>query len=291
MSRCLYDRLTRPKPPPRRRLPLLLGAGVVCLALVSVPALSLSSDRQADPTTPQAAVPSASPTPTPSPTQTPVPAFDFSRPAPQSAPVGMDYFADALFIGDSRTRGLALYSGIRGATFYDYTGLTIFGVGNPGLVTVDGVDCSILEALERGPQFGKIYISFGVNELGYYNEENYLHTFGVFLEQVKALQPGAVVYLQNLAPVHEAKCAAAGLSPSVNNTRVAVFNGLYAQLAREHQVVLVDLYSGLSVDGALPEEATADGVHFKSPWYQRWLDYLMCHTVDPAAYLAGQAPV
>ena len=202
MSRCLYDRLTRPKPPPRRRLPLLLGAGVVCLALVSVPALSLSSDRQADPTTPQAAVPSASPTPTPSPTQTPVPAFDFSRPAPQSAPVGMDYFADALFIGDSRTRGLALYSGIRGATFYDYTGLTIFGVGNPGLVTVDGVDCSILEALERGPQFGKIYISFGVNELGYYNEENYLHTFGVFLEQVKALQPGAVVYLQNLAPVH-----------------------------------------------------------------------------------------
>ena len=38
----------------------------------------------------------------------------------------MDYFSDALFIGDSRTDGLRLYSGIKGADFYCYKGLTIF---------------------------------------------------------------------------------------------------------------------------------------------------------------------
>ena len=37
----------------------------------------------------------------------------------------MDYFADALFIGDSRTDGLRLYSGIKGADFYCYKGLTV----------------------------------------------------------------------------------------------------------------------------------------------------------------------
>lgn len=285
MSRSLYDQLTRPKPPPRRRLPLLLGAAAVCLTLVTVPALSLAPGAPAASPTPQAA---ASSTPAPPPTPTPISPFDFSRPAPETAPVDMDYFSDALFIGDSRTQGLELYSGVQGAAFYAYTGLTIFGVGNSGLVTVDGTDYSILEALEHGPRFGKIYISFGTNELGYYNEENYLQTFGVFLEQVKALQPDAVVYLQNLAPVDEARCAAAGLSSSVNNTRVAAFNDMFARLAREHRVVLVDLHSGLSVEGGLPEDATTDGVHFKRPWYQRWLTYLMNHTVDPAAYLAGQ---
>ena len=284
MSRSLYDQLTRPAPPRRRRLPLVLAAIAVGVALATVPALSRAPAQGADPP------PAAAAAPTPAPTPTPAPPFDFTLPAPETAPVGMDYFADALFIGDSRTQGLELYSGVRGAAFYDYTGLTIFGVNNPGLVTVDGEDCSIVEALEQGPRFGKIYIAFGLNELGYYNEENYLYTFGVFLEKVKALQPDAVIYLQNLAPVDEAKCADSGLSPSVNNTRVAVFNRLFAQLAREHQVVLLDLHSALAGgDGGLPDEATSDGIHFRRPWYEHWLAYLMCHTVDPAAYQAGRS--
>ena len=201
----------------------------------------------------------------------------------------MDYFSAALFIGDSRTPGLELYSGVKGATFYDHTGLTVFGVNNPGLVTVDGQDYSIVEALEKGPQFGKIYIAFGMNELGYYNEENYLHTFGVFIEEVKALQPDAVIYLQNLAPVDEAKCKVYGQAFCITNARVQVFNQLFAQLAREHQVVLVDVYSALMGDGdTLPEGATSDGIHFTRPLYETWLTCLMEHTVDPAVYQAGQ---
>ncbi|MBM6666187.1 GDSL-type esterase/lipase family protein, partial [Flavonifractor plautii] len=212
-----------------------------------------------------------------------------TQPAPKTQPVDMDYFSDALFIGDSRTQGLELYSGVKGATFYDHTGLTVFGVNNPGLVTVDGQDYSIVEALEKGPQFGKIYIAFGMNELGYYNEENYLHTFGVFIEEVKTLQPDAVIYLQNLAPVDEAKCKVYGQASCITNARVQVFNQLFAQLAREHQVVLVDVYSALMGNGdTLPEGATSDGIHFTRPLYETWLTCLMEHTVDPAVYQAGQ---
>lgn len=201
----------------------------------------------------------------------------------------MDYFSDALFIGDSRTQGLRLYSGVKGATFYDYTGLSIFGVNNPGLVTVDGQSYSIVEALQKGPQFGKVYIAFGMNELGYYNTENYLATFGKFLDQVKEAQPNAVVYLQNLAPVDEAKCAKYGQASCITNARVAVFNELFAQLAREHRVCLVDVYSALSDENdGLPSEATSDGIHFQRPWYETWLACLMSHTVDPEAYRAGQ---
>ena len=281
MSRSLYSQLTESAPPPRRRLPLVLAAIAVGLVLVTVPALSRSPAQGADPL-PTAIV-------TPAPTPTPIPPFDFTQPAPKTQPMDMDYFSDALFIGDSRTQGLELYSGVKGAAFYDHTGLTVFGVNNPGLVTVDGRDCSIVEALEQGPQFGKIYIAFGMNELGYYNEENYLYTFGVFIEEVKALQPDAVIYLQNLAPVDEAKCRLYGQAACITNARVAYFNQLFAQLAREHQVVLVDVYGALlGEDGALPEDATSDGIHFTRPLYETWLACLMEHTVDPAVYQAGQ---
>ena len=201
----------------------------------------------------------------------------------------MDYFADALFIGDSRTDGLMLYSGIQGATFYSYTGLTVFGVDQPGLVTVDGKDCSVMEALERGPQFRKIYISFGMNELGYYNEDNYLTAFRSCLDRVKGLQPNAVMYLQTLAPVNEEKCLQGGQASWVTNSRVTYFNGLFTRLAGECRVALVDVYTALAgADGGVPPEATADGVHFTKPWYQRWLNYLMEHTVAPEAYRSAQ---
>lgn len=281
MSRSLYSQLTgNSSPPPRRRLPLVLAAIALGVVLVTVPVLSRAPAEGADP------LPTATVTPTPTPT--PTPAFDFTQPAPKTDPVDMDYFSDALFIGDSRTHGLELYSGVKGATFYVYTGLSIFGVNNPGLVTLAGQDYSIVEALEKGPQFGKVYIAFGMNELGYYNEENYLRTFGVFIEEVKALQPNAVVYLQNLAPVDEAKCKAYGQASCITNSRVEAFNQLFAQLAREHQVVLVDVYSALTADGPLPDDATSDGIHFNRPWYETWLTCLMEHTVDPAIYQAGQ---
>ena len=128
-----------------------------------------------------------------------------------------------------------------------------------------------------------------MNELGYYNTENYLATFGKFLDQVKEAQPNAVVYLQNLAPVDEAKCAKYGQASCITNARVAVFNELFAQLAREHRVCLVDVYSALSDENdGLPSEATSDGIHFQRPWYETWLACLMSHTVDPEAYRAGQ---
>ena len=42
----------------------------------------------------------------------PVPAYDFSQPAPERDAVDNSYFADAAFVGDSRTDGFLIYSGI-----------------------------------------------------------------------------------------------------------------------------------------------------------------------------------
>ena len=287
---------------PRRRnpIPLLAAAAAVCLALIIIPSLGSGPAQSAAAQSPEVprTLPSASPTPeatptptpTPEPTPTPVPALDFTQPVPESEEVEMDYFSDALFIGDSRTDGLRLYSGIQGADFYCYKGLTIFEVDERKIVELNGSTYSVVEALEKGPQYAKIYISLGVNELGYYNDDAYHQAFSEFLDTVKALQPDAIIYLENLVPVNPQKCAEYKQPYYVNNDRVAAYNAIYPQLATEHQVALLDVASALSDEnGILPADATADGVHFTKAWYQKWLAYLMNHTVDPESYAAGQA--
>ncbi len=294
MYRSLYSQITgEPPPKKRRKWPLILAATVLCLATLVITSLGWSQEDLGETPAPpviSAAASTPAPTPSPTPAVTPPPAvLDVSRPVPQGEPVGMDYFADALFIGDSRTQGLQLYSGIQGATFYAATGLSIFGVNTPGVVTVNGKACSIAEALAQGPQFGKVYIAFGLNELGYYNTEYYLQCYRTFLEQVKTLQPNAVIYLQTLAPVNEEKCAQWGQASCITNQRVRMFNELFAQLALECKVALVDVHAALAeADGSVPLEATVDGIHFQKPWYETWLTYLCNHTVDLTAYQQAQ---
>lgn len=286
---------------PRRRnpIPLLAAAAAVCLALIIIPSLGSGPAQSAAAQSPEvprtlpsaSPTPEATPTPTPTPESTPTPvvALDFTQPVPESEEVEMEYFEDALFIGDSRTDGLRLYSGIQGADFYCYKGLTIFEVDERKIVELNGNSYSVVEALEKGPQYAKIYISLGVNELGYYNDNAYHQAFSEFLDTVKALQPNAIIYLENLVPVNPQKCAEYKQPSYVNNDRVAAYNAIYPQLATEHQVALLDVASALSDEnGILPADATADGVHFTKAWYQKWLAYLMNHTVSPEEYEAGQ---
>ena len=291
---------------PGATLPLLIAAAAVCVCLLLIPSAGKSAPPAAEvspsvqpevtpsaPVTEPSAAPSESPAVEPTPTATPVPSpaavFDFTQPVPQSEPVEMDYFSDALFIGDSRTDGLQIYSGIKGATFYCYKGLNIFDMSKRQVVEMNGGKYTVVEALEKGPQYKKIYISLGVNELGYPGTDSFYKAFKSFLEEVKSAQPDAIIYLQNLVPVNPEICAQKNQPSYVNNDRVADFNGVFPKLAEECQVALVDVKTALSDEnGILPAEATVDGVHFTKAWYQKWLEYLMCHTVTPEAYQAGQ---
>lgn len=294
-------RLRKRRPDPLIRIIVALLCVSLMLVLIAVGAILwrfAARDAPAASHQPQAAE-TASPAPSPSPSAAPslrpalVTGPPLSQPPEESPPgpsVDPDvWLADAVFIGDSRTDGLRLYSGIQGADFYCYKGLTIFEVDERKIVELNGSTYSVVEALEKGPQYAKIYISLGVNELGYYNDDAYHQAFSEFLDTVKALQPDAIIYLENLVPVNPQKCAEYKQPYYVNNDRVAAYNAIYPQLATEHQVALLDVASALSDEnGILPADATADGVHFTKAWYQKWLAYLMNHTVSPEEYEAGQ---
>ena len=82
-------------------------------------------------------------------------AYDFSKPCPESPAVDNSYFADAAIIGDSRTEGLMLYSGIGEVDKYTSIGISIFKLESKKAITIDGVDYTLVEALAQ-KQYNKV---------------------------------------------------------------------------------------------------------------------------------------
>lgn len=223
--------------------------------------------------------PATTPTPTPEPTPTPAAEAEDTQPVSQGEKVEMEWFSDAVFIGDSRTDGFKLYSGISGADFLDYTGITAFDVTEGKKVIREGDGkISVLEALGR-KQYGKVYISLGVNELGYFNAERFASTYGQIIDSVREIQPNAAVYIQSIIPVNTAKCKANGIPYYVTNEGITSYNSALTQLAAEKKVYFLNVSEALVDEtGEVPREDSADGVHFQKSGYVKWLDYLTTHT-------------
>ena len=217
--------------------------------------------------------------------------YDFSQPAPESPAVDNTYFEDAAFVGDSRTDGFLLYSGIGTGTNLTSNGLSIFKLEEKKALTIDGKEYTLLEALAL-QQYGKVYLSLGVNELGYYDDQGFYDNYCKAIDDIRRIQPHAVIYIQNLIPLNEEVIAQTTKRSYLTNKHLRVYNDLIKKAAQEKQVVYLDLYSEfVNENGELPAEASKDGVHLRSDWCKQWLTYLQTHTVDfDTLYPTGEQP-
>lgn len=209
------------------------------------------------------------------------PLYDFSQPVPEREAVDNSYFDDAAFVGDSRTDGFMIYSGIGTGRNLTSNGLSIFSLAEKKALTIDGEKYTLLEALAM-EKCGKVYLSLGINELGTYNDESFYSNYCEAIDRIRLVQPGAVIYIQGLIPINEGQITAYnGNKYNLSNEHLRVYNDLMRRVAEEKQVVYLDLYSEFTDEnGYLPEDLSRDGVHLKKEPCQQWLAYLKSHTVD-----------
>ena len=206
--------------------------------------------------------------------------YDFSQPVPESEAVDTEYFKDAAFIGDSRTDGFLIYSGINGGKNLTSNGLSIFKIEEKKALTINGKEYTLLEALGL-EQYKKVYISLGVNELGYCDDEGFYENYCEVIDHIRELQPDAVIYIQGLIPLNEGQIAATTGRTYLTNSHLRIYNDLMRQVAEEKQVAFLDLYSEfVDENEELPVDASKDGVHLSKAYCEQWLHYLETHTVD-----------
>ena len=192
-----------------------------------------------------------------------------------SGQVADSYFDDAAFIGDSRTQGLQLYTGLPNATFYATQGLMVDTFFNKKFVKAGGGKITIPDAM-KNQTFKKVYIMLGVNELGWAYEKVFIQKYGEVVDKVKELQPDAKIYVQSILPVTKAKSDGDAI---YNNTKISRYNELIEQMCREKGVTYLHVADAVGLDnGALPAGSATDGVHLNREYCYKWLDYLKTHT-------------
>lgn len=183
-------------------------------------------------------------------------------------------FENTLFIGDSRTEGLLINTGLTEATFYAVRGLAVDNIYTKQFIREDGssTDLTVMDALKRH-SWRKIYIMLGVNELGWPYEELFIEQYARLVEDIKDLQPDAEIVVQSILPVTKEK---SDNDTIYNNKKIYRYNELIQAMTEDEEVTYADLLPAIvDEDGALPAKGAVDGVHLTKSYYLKWLDYLI----------------
>lgn len=204
------------------------------------------------------------------------------------------YFSDALFIGDSRTHGLQAYGTMEGMTdFLAQDSLTLATLFSEPVTyhAKDGSESQVLITdLLSSKKYRKIYLSLGVNEIGYGTTTDYYQNFRDAVTVIRNLQPDAIIYIEGIMHVSYAMGSS---SSSINNTNIVQKNQAIATLANGRDIFYIDLNSALcDSDGDLPSNLTGDGVHLEAEALEMWHQFLKNNAIvrtpaDDAAQDAG----
>ena len=177
--------------------------------------------------------------------------YDFSSPVPLSDPVDAAYFDDAVFIGDSRTEGLFLNTGLSNATPLAHMGLMVDTVFTKPLFNVDGE---------------KVWVYSSV----------FVQKYGEIIDAIREINPEAIIYIQAIMPVSQ---TVSDSHSYIKNSKISAYNRLLQGLAEEKQVYYLDTAGAVAGEGrSLPEDAAPDGIHLARSYCEKWLDYLIDHT-------------
>lgn len=192
-----------------------------------------------------------------------------------------DYFADAVFIGDSRTVGLFEYGGLEEiTTFYASKGLTVYKMFDSPIVSVPGQrdKITIEEALQSG-SFAKIYLMIGINEMGTGTVDSFMEKYQEVVAHLQELQPDAIIYLQAIIRVTAERSAKGDY---IHNEGIQERNDRIAQLADNKKIFFLDVNPLIcDENGGMIPEYTFDGVHLKAKYIELWKDYLKSHAIFP----------
>lgn len=192
--------------------------------------------------------------------------------------VDKSYFDDALFIGDSRVEGLALYSTLDNAEFAYMEGLTSFGLMGEK-IAANGT--KTLTELLQSKQFRKIYIMLGINEAGY-DTETYASTYIDAVSQIQALQPDAVIFMMGCMHVSSDYSDSHDI---VNNDNIDDKNGAIAAYADGVKLFYLDMNTAVDDGkGGLVKGYTWDDIHLQAQYYSLWEQYLFEHGLKDDAF-------
>ena len=166
------------------------------------------------------------------------------------------FFSDAAMLGNSLVDGMQLCSQLP-MDYYGGTGLTVF-------------NNKLNSLLQK--QYGKVYIEFGINELGG-SVDSFIASYRTIVEKLHAAMPDAQVYIMAITPVTKARSDGGTFTMS----RIRSFNEALYNLAKETDCWYLDTCENLcDGTGYLPSNYGGwDGSpHLDASGYVAWAEVI-----------------
>lgn len=184
-------------------------------------------------------------------------------------PVEENYFDDALFIGDSRTLGLRDYTSLsEHGDFFCATSLNIYKV----LEHKSG-KTGTLEDFLREKEYGKIYLSTGINELGRGTTEDFIGKYQEVVDRLREMEPEAIIVLQAIMKVSREQNEKDAI---FNNSNIEARNRAIATLADNTRVFYIDVNTAVcDEEGNLEESFTYDEIHLLGVYNEKVKQFLL----------------
>ena len=192
----------------------------------------------------------------------------------------LSWFDDAIFIGDSRTEGLFLYSGIAEvtkATPYAIRGFTTFDILGNEKFKIGSKYVTAIEKIKDNPDFSKAYINLGVNELTPDGSGEFIKRYNEIVCAILEASPSARIIIQSIIPLTSYQSSQ---SSYINNENTKEFNTALEKYAEEKGFLFLDTGGLLSdTSGALAEcYALSDGIHLTVDACKKWFEFLCYYT-------------
>lgn len=212
---------------------------------------------------------------------------------PESARAEDSYFDDAVFIGDSVSLKLNLYTtqhrkeepGLLGTAQFLTAGS--MGSGN----ALQPVSDSSIHPLYNGEKLSladavaksgakKVYIMLGMNDLAVYGVDGAAANMETLLQGILEKTPDAEIFIQTATPLTKAKNIETN---KLNNSNLRLYNDKLAELCQKNGWYLVDVCSAVqdgegNLNAAYCSDPDDMGIHFTDEGCRIWIDYLYTHT-------------
>ena len=199
---------------------------------------------------------------------------------PEHEKVDASWFNNTLFIGDSLTLAMSIYSmGFPETTaFCAYKSITPKQfVDNVIVSNEDGSRTAVFDEIcDHDPD--NIFILLGTNAMTSGTDASLVATYEMLVQKLQEQFPNADIYIQGLPSVTKT-VSAERITLTIN--RIKKINVLLAQLAHNKKCYYIDLYHATAgEDGYLSTYiAQEDGIHLNQIGCEKWFDYLRAHVV------------
>ncbi len=179
------------------------------------------------------------------------------------------FFADDLFIGDSRTVGLERYSGMESPDYFCATGMSVYNLFTSA-VNIKG-ESYTLDRLLAEKSYKRIFVMLGINELAHDIDE-ISEQYASVLDGIAAAQPRAEIYVQLNMRVTVDRSE---VDRKYNNPRIDRLNENIAALAAVRNIPVLDVNPVFDDgQGNLSAKYTFDHTHVIGKYYRAWAAWM-----------------